>query len=1279
MIDKQSFLSYLLSEKKLFTPEEYEKYREEFFRFLDQSRTVGNFSEYSTPTSFRGSREDPSSPKNSSSLEAGEEYFERETMAFQEAFQSPLPSIVPSAPLPHPRPPQSTPVMDLSFWKDPQALPQRLELLAKDRYAPIETLGQGGMGIVQRVRDRILGREVALKKIRIRPAELHQLSKKEQMLLWRLRREASIMATLEHPHIVTLYDMQRGAGGELNFTMKKVEGETLLKILKRHHLQKLSEETEAEILRIFLKICEVMAYAHAQGVIHRDLKTENVMVGPFGEVYVLDWGIAKKREIGFTQGNSQENKNDPNALNRESPKNTTRLLLKNKDSTTRLLKRRKGNTTRFSTSSVSTSSASLSALATMTSPEHLQNGMVLTIGGLGTPGYMPLEQQRDATSVDFSADIYALGKILRECYTGLTPYEELQKVKEAEKKEEKTSEKTTTSKGMGGANASKPSTNKSNNKSSSHPFSKSSSKNLILEEHFNAYERKLKESIPSEIIAICDKATELLPKDRYANLYELMDDIQRYQENSQVSAKDYALTEILKKWWTRYKIHFLATSLLLTLFFSLIGYFWNLKEAQEKEFLIKAQEKKEKEFQENFQKACEEKEKIQSSSSSSSSSSSFLTDASHLQHFLNALQYLGQALRLVPGHPDAEKEQSEIGQELIQFACERKQFELARYVAQELQALSSLDSTLKASFFTRIENAQQKRQKQHLTQLQFWFEQLQNQKLEPWLNENAIFEISKMGELAVFQKLLEQGVLGLSYFLQEEKRSPEKENFYFTILAILERLQNPEASSFLFQAIEKLSQKLIPLKQRPLKDIEYLVALSYAFVACKPQNKAKAFQDIRLALGKEQVFWNRTRDLYQQLLRFETLEELESKDPQRYYQRSLLKLEQGDFDAALTDLNLALTYKRDDPLFHIARGDIYVAKVRAFLQQNAMQRILEKWLKNAEEDYTKAIIHSSQNARAYLQRAKLFFLQSRNEGLRDLNRALEIDPQLSEAYLLRADILMSRASYPPPAPLLAQALEDLNRAILYNSELSLAYFSRGNCQNQRKELVQAIEDFTRAIELDPHLAPAYVNRADAKKQLGQIDSALLDINEAIRLNPQDSKNFRNRGHFKVTKEDYDGAIVDFTQEILLEAKGNNSYGYYYRAHAKQCKGDLEGAIQDYQSALQRLPQDESSIRNCGALFKSQKRYKEMINLYTHAIRFNVQLERSYFERAFAYENLKQYPLALEDYTQVLQQNLFNQEAYYRRGFLYELEKERSQAQKDYDFALSLGAHAPKFF
>ena len=161
-----------------------------------------------------------------------------------------------------------------------------------DRYERRHPLGSGGMGEVWRVFDRVLRRPIALKVIRT------QLRAED--LLARFEEEAQVTAQLQHPGIIPVHDYGRLDDGRVWFTMKEVQGRTLEALLQEvHRAWRLGRDatesgfTFRRMLEGFLRVVETMAYSHSRGVVHRDLKPSNIMFGPYGEVLVLDWGLAK--------------------------------------------------------------------------------------------------------------------------------------------------------------------------------------------------------------------------------------------------------------------------------------------------------------------------------------------------------------------------------------------------------------------------------------------------------------------------------------------------------------------------------------------------------------------------------------------------------------------------------------------------------------------------------------------------------------------------------------------------------------------------------------------------------------------------------------------------------------------------------------------------------------------------------------------------------------------------------------------------------------------------
>jgi serine/threonine protein kinase len=227
--------------------------------------------------------------------------------------------------------------------------------LAGTRYRLLGQVARGGMGVVYAAEDETLRRRVALKVLEV-PGD-------EGELAGRLMREARVLALLEHPGIVPVHDVGSLADGRVFYTMKFVEGQRLDQYIA-------TVASVPDRLRVFLRICDAVAFAHARDVLHRDLKPANVMVGLFGEVLVMDWGLAKILAPG-----------DKSVAEAADPEAT---ILQDK-----------------STSAANEPSTEISAVT--------GHGTIM-----GTPGYMSPEQARgDVQSLDARSDIFSLGALLR--------------------------------------------------------------------------------------------------------------------------------------------------------------------------------------------------------------------------------------------------------------------------------------------------------------------------------------------------------------------------------------------------------------------------------------------------------------------------------------------------------------------------------------------------------------------------------------------------------------------------------------------------------------------------------------------------------------------------------------------------------------------------------------------------------------------------------------------------------------------------------------------------
>ena len=157
------------------------------------------------------------------------------------------------------------------------------------RFALGSKLGKGGMGEVFAARDGTLNREVAVKV----------LSSGDNVGLARFVREAQVTAQLSHPNVVPVYGLEETSHGNPALTMKLIRGDTFAQYIKQCSsvvgTSDYDQQRHSQIGRIehFLRVCDAISYSHSRGVIHRDLKPDNLMLGAYGEVYVMDWGIAR--------------------------------------------------------------------------------------------------------------------------------------------------------------------------------------------------------------------------------------------------------------------------------------------------------------------------------------------------------------------------------------------------------------------------------------------------------------------------------------------------------------------------------------------------------------------------------------------------------------------------------------------------------------------------------------------------------------------------------------------------------------------------------------------------------------------------------------------------------------------------------------------------------------------------------------------------------------------------------------------------------------------------
>ncbi|QDU84642.1 Serine/threonine-protein kinase PknD [Planctomycetes bacterium Pla163] len=282
------------------------------------------------------------------------------------------------------------------------------------RYRVHHEVGRGGMGVVFEVEDEHLHRRLAMKVVRAIPGPAGDRA------LTRFLDEAQVTAQLEHPAIVPVHELGRDDEGRAYFTMALVEGETFTAVVD--HLHSGDEQWSLpRVLDVLVKVAEAVAYAHSRGVVHRDLKPDNIMVGSFGRVFVMDWGLAQVKSKRTSDHRRSVDSADVDLVDRERAFET--------GASQRLEDREPAGT------GVTGSVRSDRVGAGAANADPRDGGALetdqpfLTHDGdvVGTPAYMPPEQafgQLDRQGP--RCDVYALGAILYHVLSGRPPYSDRQ-------------------------------------------------------------------------------------------------------------------------------------------------------------------------------------------------------------------------------------------------------------------------------------------------------------------------------------------------------------------------------------------------------------------------------------------------------------------------------------------------------------------------------------------------------------------------------------------------------------------------------------------------------------------------------------------------------------------------------------------------------------------------------------------------------------------------------------------------------------------------------------
>ncbi len=1058
------------------------------------------------------------------------------------------------------------------------------------------------MGVVQRVQDCWLGREVALKKIR---STTTSLSQEQSLSLWRFHREAAITSSLEHPNIIPLHDIRMDANEDLYFTMRKVEGETLSQLLKKKQ-EGIQNKEEHQILAIFFKVCDAVAYAHSRGVIHRDLKPDNIMVGKFGEVYVMDWGIAKKlSEKG-------------NVLDATPRKSTESTVLFTKE-------------------------------------------VFQTIGGIGTPGYMSPEQSENASEVTTQADIYSLGRILRQCYVLMEPHEEFKKLLEFHKDDSKIVKKVTP------------------------PW---------------------EQLVPPDIQAIIDKATKHASEERYASVSELTEDILRYLRYALVSSRKYTLRAVLKKWFSRQKKNLFWVGVPLLILSLSFAYFQWLFSYQKEQDIYSARLKAQQALDRIESEGTKKTEQLLSAFH-------FLTRVLSLNKTdeLSQKQYMRVSQKLIdiaclsqnyaladsivhslkslssesPENLNALEQQiHQVRDRVLQKHKEQLDFWKNKLKSTLLDESTLLQAVLEISQMTEEKIAKDIKQEIQAGTQYF----LQSGEHSPRLVQFYKTLVQASGELenkkvaSVVLEELEKMVQMLSTFPQGQV--PEDAQSYMISLA--KSYGNPKNSNSA-NAFQKIrfqmgehscfwDQTVLSWKKLT-QHIKQLTPFDKENLTISDPPEVKDLEE-GLRLKKKGV-------MEETILLLNRAIQKNSTYAFAYYHRALCFSFQNKLNEAVQDFSEAL---KQNPYF-----------LEAYLERGLIYKQIHS-LDEAIQDFNAGIQLDPKNTFAYENCGLIRQLQENwVEAINDFNEVFHLkksaflrsqqffDLEKSESEIQVSDFLkqedvswllaLGYAYYQNKQNDLA--LQLVETVLQLQSGNLDAIVLRAQCFESTGSLDLAFQEYEKVLHLEKSHRLSILQCARIWQKKQEWEKARKDYDRAIEFYPKDFLIYEERGDFLERRGNLSGALSDYDQSLRMNPKSVSVY--LKRGFILQSQSGLEKALADYQEVIRLDPNNPDGYTREGQIYFLQKKYSEAQKDYEIALSKTSNPISILLDRGQVWEALKEYPKALEDYNRVIHLNPESAQAYFLRGSLVAKSEEKDKIEKcvmDYEKAVQLSPSVAKY-
>lgn len=1034
---------------------------------------------------------------------------------------------------------------------------------AEDRYRLLDNFAHGGLGNIWRAEDTAIHRQIAFK-------ELLPRALKNPRIIERFLEEAQITGQLEHPGIVPIYDVGVQENGTPFYAMKLLKGGNMEEAIEAlHALPRDSTERQlafTRLLRQFIAVCQAVGFAHDKGVLHRDLKPLNVMLGEFGETLVLDWGLAKvvdvlgQQEIATNSGGQLDHA-DPNAsldegTIAESPATQTSAAATRSGATAAAVTSPgAANVTAVAVGGTQTGRTEPGTFVRRQVTTNARTAGSQTMMGqiMGTPAYMPPEQAQGLIDeLDARTDIYSLGGILYKLLTN------------------------------------------------QQPVARGKAQDVLVKVIRGEITppREIDPSIPPPLEAICRKAMALLQADRYAKALDLAADVEAWLADEPVSVYPDRWQTKLRRWYKRHRglVHSIGVAAVVLL---AVGGAWTGIESNRINGLRLAAHSKIRAAQSATKQADFGK------------ANSLLTEAlgqvqaeTKLVELRNYIQNdLDNVARLQAA---AERERlAELRTKAARLLDDAKQAtDTAKDFAQARTLLTEAVTLLvKESALTDLHRQAQSR----LAEVNQALAQQSEVEAAKTLLAKFVATVEQvrvhgsnlsgedsMDDLREARKL---GLTGLELFAIDFEE-PEKLDARLKLLGP-EAIETWRDGAFeLLFTVAQAEAALADKDQPPevqmtaqhsldrLRDAERLGRTSPAVASLKA--------DLLDRLGKteEAQAARKERETIPARTRFD------------HFSLGELARQRHDYDTALSHYQDALQIDPDDYWSLNMIGYCHLHSQRAAAAAAAYTACIArrpdvhwpyvvrgyafselKQYEQAHRDFDKALelAPQSQSHHAFLNRGVAFLKQKNYDAARaDFNQAAELRPDLSAPHEDLADLSRIRGrelatSDAPDGVVRAAAefqtaLAELTKALQLSPQQATLYHARGMIRVALADPAAAIDDFQRAIRLS--LNPLI--RAACFREIGFIHQrakrlleALAAFDRSLSQNSRDTNVIRQRAEVLLALQRYEEAIAGFTKFLELEGPVGDVYRARGLAFAKLEK--YREAINDYTMSLQYEP------------------------------------------------------------------------------------------------------------